>query len=60
MQKRLTQLFDYQRFLQNPRLAKIISDVESVYDHALSDDQLEFVNAAGETDAPLFEEEKKW
>lgn len=50
--KKLLQTFDFQQFQQNPRLAKIISDVESRYANVLSDDDLELVNAAGDA-APL-------
>ena len=37
---------------ENPRLAKMIEDTEARYGAALSDDSLEFVSAAGETDIP--------
>ena len=47
MERKLFQAFDRQRFLQNARLASIIGDVESRYTHALSDDDLEMVSAAG-------------
>lgn len=46
----LSRLFDLQRFAPNDRLAKIISDTESRYGAALSDDELTFVNAAGEAE----------
>lgn len=49
-QGRLFALFDYQRIAENPRLAKMIEDTEARYGAALSDDSLEFVSAAGETD----------
>ena len=42
----------YQRIAENPRLAKMIEDTEARYGAALSDDSLEFVSAAGETDIP--------
>lgn len=44
----LENLFDFQRFENQEDLADIISDVESRYGHALEDDDLEFVSAAGE------------
>ena len=50
--KKLLQTFDFQQFQQNPRLAKIISDVESRYANVLSDDDLELVNAAGDAAPP--------
>lgn len=53
--KKLSQVFDFQRFQQNERLADIISDVESRYAHALTDDDLELVSAAGEAQPGLVE-----
>ena len=47
MERKLFQAFDRQRFQQNERLAGIIGDVESRYAHALTDDDLELVSAAG-------------
>ena len=44
---KLSQILDFQRFQRNERLASIISDVESRYAHALTDDDLEMVSAAG-------------
>ena len=52
VQERLSVLFDYQRIAENPRLAKMIEDTEARYGAELSDDSLEFVSAAGETDFP--------
>ena len=46
--KRLAQAFDFQRFQRNPRLAAVLDDVERRYAQALSDDDLELVNAAGD------------
>ena len=55
---KLSQAFDFQKFQQNPRLADVISDVESRYTKvALSDDDLELVSAAGETTVPTMEPE---
>ncbi len=48
--KILSRLFDLQRFSQNSRLESIISDVESRYGKAISDEDLAYVNAAGETE----------
>lgn len=52
MTNKLRSLFDYQRFAENERLAALISETESRYSHALSDDELEYVSAAGETELP--------
>ena len=46
--KKLTALFDYQRFGRNERLQALIEDTENRCMNALSDDDLEWVNAAGE------------
>ena len=55
---KLSQTFDFQKFQQNPRVADVISDVESRYTKvALSDDDLELVSAAGETTVPTMEPE---
>ena len=52
--KNLSQAFDYQKFLHNPRLDAITHDVESRYDKtALSDDDLELVSAAGVADGQV-------
>ena len=51
MENKLRQLFDFQRFENNPRLAKVIDDAVSGGE-ALSDDDLFMVAAAGE---PLFD-----
>lgn len=48
MEKRLKALFDYQRFEKNSRLADIVEQTESRYKVELSDEELFFVNAAGE------------
>ena len=44
----LKQLFEYQKFEKNSRLAAMIADTESRYNRALNDDDLSFVAAAGE------------
>ena len=51
-QKRLTALFDYQRFERNKRLQALIEDTENRCMNALSDDDLEWVSAAGEETNP--------
>lgn len=51
MDKKLKQLFDYQRFENNPRLAAMLSRTKEKYDFSvggeLSDDEVEELNAAG-------------
>lgn len=46
--KKLTALFDYQCFERNKRLQALIEDTENRCMNALSDDDLEWVSAAGE------------
>ncbi len=46
--KKLTSLFDYQRFERNKRLQALIEDTERRCLCSLSDDDLEWVSAAGE------------
>lgn len=58
MEEKLQQLFDFQNFLQNPRLAELIAETEKRYGKALSDDDLEQVNAAGEFVLPKSRERK--
>ena len=51
MENKLSRLFDYQKFSSNPDLEKVIRGVEEKYSldkQALSDDDLEFVVAAGD------------
>ena len=48
-QQLLTALFDYQEIEENPQLKKLI-DKSQIYSRELSDDELDFVNAAGEID----------
>ena len=48
MEKKLPQLFDFQRFEQNEKLGRLIQETEGWYARELSDESLEFVNAAGE------------
>ena len=51
MERKLGNLFDYQRFENNPHLEEQINDTIRRYDRAeegaLSDDDVEFLNAAG-------------
>ena len=46
-EQNLKMLFDFQRFEQNQKLSKMIGDAESG-DEMLSEEELSFVNAAGE------------
>ena len=46
--EKLTALFDYQRFERNKKLQALIEDTENRCMNALSDDDLEWVSAAGE------------
>ena len=48
MTKKLTALFDYQRFENNKRLQALSDETEARCLHNLSDDDLEWVSAAGE------------
>lgn len=47
-ERALFQLFDYQRFENDPRLRSLIDGVEGTYGAELSDDELAQVSAAGE------------
>ena len=47
MEQKLKQLFDYQKFHHNSRLDAMLAAAEARYEHALSDADLEWVNAAG-------------
>lgn len=49
-ERRLTNLFDRQRFFQNPKLDSLIAETESRCQggQALSDEELDLVSAAGE------------
>lgn len=47
-ERALFQLFDYQRFENDPQLQSVIDGVESAYGAELSDDDLIQVSAAGE------------
>ena len=47
MENKLKSLFEYQRFEQNSRLAKLIAETEARQTAELSDEALELVAAAG-------------
>ena len=60
MEKTLSNLFDYQKFAENPRLQRIIDSAHrQQYRRELSLDEAELVNAAGSPDMRPKEEEKK-
>jgi hypothetical protein len=60
MEKKLSRLFDYQKYEGNSKLNEVIKDVDSRYPQAmeLTDDELFNVNAAGKK-AILFDEYNK-
>lgn len=59
MNDRLRELFDYQRFAGNKRLAALIERAEGVQSESLSDDDLEYVNAAGDIATARIAQEEK-
>lgn len=59
MNDRLRELFDYQRFAGNKRLAALIERAEDVRAESLFDDDLEYVNAAGDIAAARIAQEEK-
>ena len=59
MERTVKNLFDFQRFKQNVRLDSIIRNTENRYASALSDDDLEWVSAAGESDTRLSQDEDR-
>ena len=58
MEKKLKLLFDFQRFEGNAKLAAVIEKAEACRAESLSDDDLEYVSAAGEIDALSDKDEK--
>ena len=48
-EQKLKKLFDLQKFAKNEKLEKLVQEAESRYAAELSDEDLSFVNAAGET-----------
>ncbi|MCQ2420525.1 MAG: hypothetical protein MJ118_05260 [Clostridia bacterium] len=48
MENTLKKLFEYQKFEQNARLAKLIAETEARQAAELSDEDLELVTAAGD------------
>ena len=50
IEQKLKGLFDLQSFVGNARIEKLVQETNSRYGEELSDDMLNFVSAAGETD----------
>lgn len=50
IEQKLKDLFDLQSFVGNARIEKLVQETNSRYGAELSDDMLDFVSAAGETD----------
>lgn len=48
MERKLSGLFDKQKFQQNTKLAEVIGEVESHYEGNLTEEELEWVSAAGD------------
>lgn len=48
MENRLKSLFEFQKFENNSRLAKLVRDTELRYGAELTDDELSMVSAAGD------------
>ncbi len=47
IEQKLRHLFDFQRFSGNKKLHNLIQDTDSRYSRSLSEQELNFVNAAG-------------
>lgn len=43
----IRRLFDFQKFADNQQLHSVIEDTQSRYGHALTEEELSYVNAAG-------------
>lgn len=48
MEKKLSRLFDFQKFENNPRLSALIQETETRYMRELTDEELYMVTAAGD------------
>ena len=64
MERTLKQIYEYQRFENNPRLKRMLDDALSRYDFSgnegrLSDDEAELLNAAGTTVSDPHRKEKR-
>ncbi len=60
MESKLKQLFDFQRFQNNDRLARMIIETESRYGKELNDEDLSFVSAAGEESFCQHRKDEPW
>ncbi len=58
-EKKLFELFDYQKFDEDPQLAALIAETEGRYSRELAEDELELVSAAGERTEDLLDKDKK-
>lgn len=59
MDEKLSKLFDYQRFEQNPRLKKLIDEAEASSERKLTDEELSEVAAAGSRGSRTAKRKKK-
>lgn len=50
IEQKLKNLFDMQSFVRNSRIEKMAEEANSRYSRELTDDMLDYVAAAGETD----------
>ncbi|MDD6488273.1 MAG: hypothetical protein PUG48_00445 [Clostridia bacterium] len=48
MNKALKELFEFQKFAGNSKLSELIKETEARWNSALSDEELDSVNAAGD------------
>ena len=53
MEQKLKRLFDYQKFQKNHRLEAMLTEAKGRYQGSLSDDALEMVSAAGNSQLML-------
>ena len=59
MEKLLEKLFEYQRFDPSSKLSRLIEETEERLGSALSDEDIECVNAAGELPIPPYAPHKE-
>lgn len=60
MEKKLSRLFDYQKFADNPELRQVIDSVHARYAvRELSAEDMEIVNAAGVPELPAKRKEQE-
>lgn len=58
MDRLLNMLLEYQRFEKNPRIDGMLREAEDALERTLSDDELDFVSAAGEAEQKPKEEKR--